>query len=141
MAVGPDVEIGRIVFAQIDRVGQHLTASCGTDEQPRCASGCIVGVLLFLVGNRSIHPLSVGQHVVRTCGPLSRQGCFGTVGIVVGIIGRRAVWGEHHRSAGDGNKLHRFEFHVRRLGGKVIRDFRYNPLYGYGRQLHHAVGG
>ena len=64
MAVGPDVEIGRIVFAQIDRVGQHLTASRGADKQPRCTRGRIVGILLLLVGDRGPHALKIGQHVM-----------------------------------------------------------------------------
>ena len=133
MAVGPDVEIGRIVFAQIDRVGQHLTAPRGADKQPRCTRGRIVGILLLLVGDRGPHALKIGQHVIAACGLPSRQEHFRAVGVVVGIAGCRAVPCKERRGAGNGEQLHGFEFHVGRFCGEVVGDFRHEAFNVYRR--------
>ena len=126
MGVGPHVEIRGVVPSQIDRISQYAVALDGADQQVRRIVGCIVAVLLPLIGNRRNGALHIRERIEHAFGTHSGGGSFAAVH-VIGSHGRRGILrAEEPHDTRNGHQTQRAHLDVGICDRDTTSDFRRN---------------
>ena len=124
VTVRPDVEIRGVVLSEIDRIGENPVALSGSDQQAGCIRGSVVGILLPLVGDGCHRSLLIGQQVEFRGGLPARKRSYGSVRIVVGIVGRCGVRNEERHGGRHGAQTDGSELYAGGLYRDIAGDLR-----------------